>query len=77
MIDHTFRLKRRRKKVNTIHEILTMVESYVVLEEKLNTHFGNPTTVKAHSSLQLERSHVDSKKNLNRVCKGGMTSKPL
>lgn len=35
--------------------MITMVESFMVLEEKLNTCFDNPTSVEAHSSRSAEK----------------------
>lgn len=46
--DHPFRTKIWRKKVKAIHKRLTMVKSYMVLEEKLSTRFNS--SIKTHFS---------------------------
>lgn len=47
--DHSFRLKIRRKKVKTTQEMLTMDESYMLLEEKLKMHFDILTSIETQS----------------------------
>lgn len=48
--DHPFWSKIGRKKFKTIDQILTMAESYIVLEEELDTRFDNPASVETYTS---------------------------
>lgn len=42
--DHTFKLNIGRKKVETTQEMLNLIESYMIIEEKKSTRFDNPTS---------------------------------
>lgn len=43
LCDQPFRMKLGKKKVKNTQEMLNLDQSYITLEEKLNTHYDNPT----------------------------------
>lgn len=63
--EHPFKLNIGRKKAKTIQEMLTMLEPYMLLEEKLNMHFENPALVETHSSLSAGKEFHRRQGELN------------
>lgn len=56
--DHPFNQKLGKRKVKFMQEMLTMVEPYVILEEKLYMRFDNPASADFHSSRPIgKESH--------------------
>lgn len=45
---HPFRQKLGEKKVKYIQGMLTMVEPYMILEEKITTYFDNHASIESH-----------------------------
>lgn len=55
---HPFRLRIDRKKVRITQEMMSMVESYMILAERLSTHFDNLIPVDAnHASPGWKESY--------------------
>lgn len=53
--DYPFKSKIGRKRVRTTQEMMNMVQSYMILEEKLNKWFDNPTYVDTNSSRSASK----------------------
>lgn len=66
--EYPFRLKIGMKKIQTIEEMLSMAQSYLILEEKLNTEFVNPTFVDTNSGhpfgKEFHYKNDDSKRGM-------------
>lgn len=52
LCNHPFRLKIERKKLRTTQGMLSMSQSYMILEEKLDTRFDNPISTPTPTSRQ-------------------------
>lgn len=56
--DHPFRKKLWKRNVKFVLEMLTMVEPFMILEEKLTTRFNNPASTKSHLNFTtMNESH--------------------
>lgn len=56
--DHPFRLKIGREKLRNTSDMLSTAQSYLILEEKLNTRFFNPASAETNSShLTMKEFH--------------------
>lgn len=55
LCDYPFTLKIGSKKVKTTQDMLSMAQSYMILEEKLNIWFNNPSLVDTNYSLPSEK----------------------
>lgn len=47
--------------------MLTMVEAYMVLEEKLTTYFNNLASIKSHSNLSVGKESHWRRDDSNRI----------
>ncbi|CAI8618236.1 unnamed protein product [Vicia faba] len=65
--------KTGERKVKFVHEMLTVVEPFMILEEKLTAHFDNPTSSESYSGLSSKKNITDVRMILTETCKGNMT----
>lgn len=64
--DHPFRLKIWMKKVKTPLDMLSMAESYMIVEDKLSSRFENLVSADTNSSLLAEKESYWGKDNFGR-----------
>lgn len=56
--------------------MLTMVEPYMILEEKLTTHFENPVSIESHSNHPTGNNLADVRMTLIEYCWESTTDIP-
>lgn len=67
--DHTFWMKIGRKKVRTTQEIVSMAQSYIILEEKLNMRFDNHIFVDTNFMRPTGKDSIYGGTTMTEVCK--------
>lgn len=74
--DHRSRLKLWRKGTWSTHEMLNMTQSYMILEENLNTWFENLASADTNLAAQQERSLIVERMGLIEECGADTTNTP-
>lgn len=69
-MDHPIRSKIGRKKVNIIQEMLTTIESYMLLKKNLSTRLDNSLSVETHSSRPTGKKSYWQRDKYNRGIHG-------